>query len=293
MKKRFIFLALFVVLFVIPFMGGTVKAQQLCNLLVTQVNQDPYPVIPGDYVELVYQVAGVENVKCGQVTFELPDDFPIEFDPDDTGFRTILSGTFSEAGFATGWMIPYRVRIHEDALEGNNSMDIRYSASGSGQSITKTFYLEIEDVRTDFSVSIANFEANNKNSLTFEILNIGENDAEAVTVFIPQQPNINVKGNQQNIIGSLDAFEDTTFSFEAFPQPGDINLQIRYIDEIGELRTLNKFVNFNPNFYIGRAGEGNGSSTTTYIIIIGVVLVLSYFVFKYYSNKKRKKKLKL
>lgn len=292
MGKKIILFTLFMVILAAPFLGNTVKAQQLCDTTIILLNQDPFPVIPGEYVELVFQVAGVVNIECGLVVFELLEEFPIIFDPDDDTMRTILSGTFSESGFETGWMVPYRVRIHEDALEGNNSIDIKYTFSGLDGFVTRTFDIKIEDVRTEFTIAISDYDQTD-NTLTFEIQNIGENDAEALTVLIPPQPNIEVKGNQQNIIGSLDAFEDTTFNFEALPQPGDINLQIRYIDEIGELRIINKLVTFNPNFYIGRNSDGGGTSRTTYIFVIVAILIIVYFIWKYYSNKKRKEKLKL
>ncbi|MEK6850524.1 MAG: hypothetical protein AABX85_03040 [Nanoarchaeota archaeon] len=51
-----------------------------CSPTVTLLNQDPYPVIPGEYVKLVFQIEGLANSECGKVYFELIEDYPMKFD---------------------------------------------------------------------------------------------------------------------------------------------------------------------------------------------------------------------
>ena len=84
------------------------------------------------------------------------------------------------------------------------------------------------DGRTDFEVYVGDHVIKDK-SLVFEILNIGNQDIEALTVEIPKQENIVVKGANRNIVGDLDSNEYTTTDFEAIPAGGDINLILHYI----------------------------------------------------------------
>ena len=48
------------------------------------LNQDPYPAVPGEYVNVVFQIEGVENSKCDEVYFDLIADYPIRLDPNQT-----------------------------------------------------------------------------------------------------------------------------------------------------------------------------------------------------------------
>ena len=56
----------FVLVLALSFVSASV-----CELDVTMLNQDPYPAVPGDYVEIVFQIAGIENPECGRVVFSL------------------------------------------------------------------------------------------------------------------------------------------------------------------------------------------------------------------------------
>ena len=60
----------------------------LCDLDVTLLNQDPYPAVPGDYVKLVFQLEGIDDTDCNDITFNLLADYPIEFNPGESGLRT-------------------------------------------------------------------------------------------------------------------------------------------------------------------------------------------------------------
>ena len=51
--------SIFILVIAIIFLSSNVSA--VCNLDASLINQDPYPAIPGDYVTIVFQLAGVEN----------------------------------------------------------------------------------------------------------------------------------------------------------------------------------------------------------------------------------------
>lgn len=229
----------------------------------------PYPAIPGDYVKVVFQASGVGNPDCGKVTFELVEEFPISFDPGSNKTITINSGS-ADRDFRSFLVAPFKVRIDDNALDGENPIEFRYTR-GIGVdriTITKEFNLTIEDARADFEVSIKDYSKETE-ILTFEILNIGESDVEALTIEIEKQENINVKGSKRNIVGSLDSNEDTTFTFEATPKKGEIVLKILYTDKINVRRTLEKTVEFDPSYFEGRKrDETTGSLTKTIIILI-------------------------
>ncbi|MCA9485509.1 MAG: hypothetical protein KC506_01555, partial [Nanoarchaeota archaeon] len=207
MKKSLMFLLVFAFMFSL----ASVSAAP-CVLESELINQDPYPALPGDYVKLVFQLSGLENPDCGQVSFELNEEFPFTLDPGVSPKVTVDSGTYARR-FQSSLIIPFQVRVDEEAIDGDNPIEVvYYYGIGQGTALRNTFDINVEDVRTDFEVSIKEYDPAT-NTLTFEILNIGEHDIEALTIDVPKQDNIIVKGSSRNIVGDLDSSEDTTFRF--------------------------------------------------------------------------------
>jgi len=250
-----------------------------CNLNAKLINQDPYPAIPGEYVKLVFQLDGVSNPECGNTYFELIEEYPINFDPGVGSFIEVISGTYSQ-DFSSYLIAPFRVRVDKDALDGENEISVRFASNYIHNSenffTIEKFNLTIEDSRTDFEVNIKDYSYADK-TLTFEILNIGEHDVEALTIDIIQQENIIIKGPNRNIVGSLDSNEDTTFNFEATPKEGSIILDISYNDKNNVRRTLQKTIFFDSTYFTDRAGEEGGRSIWSYLLYLIIILAIYYF----------------
>ena len=104
---------------------------EACDPDVTLLNQDPYPAVPGDYVKLVFQVDNLENPECNGFDFELLADYPIEFDPGMDGVRTYGEFEFIK-DYESNLLIPYEVRINEDALDGENPIEVKFQNKGVG-----------------------------------------------------------------------------------------------------------------------------------------------------------------
>jgi hypothetical protein len=244
-----------------------------CPLTVSMVNQDPYPAVPGDYVKLVFQVDGIENQECDEVSLELVEKYPIIFDPSEKRIYEIQAGAYIK-DYNTFLSAPYKVRIDENALEGENLIEVKYRANYRGKPNTsfqsKQFNLEVQDVKADFEITIKNYEVAT-GTLTLEILNIGESDIEALTIEIPDQENIILKGSNRNIVGDLDSNDYTTADFEAMPQNGEIMISIKYTDSINVRRNLQKTVAFDSKYFQDRAGTDEGTSMWTYLLIIVVI----------------------
>ena len=256
-----------------------------CNLGASLINQDPYPAIPGEEAKVVFQLTGVGNPLCKDVEFEFIEKFPFKLSPDQNAITTSQGGQVSD--FSSYLLIPYRLRIDKDALDGENAAEVRYSTI-LGISTVKEFNITVEDLTTSFEISIKDYVSGSQ-TLTFEILNVGENDVEALTVEIPKQDNIQVKGNSREIVGSLDSNEDTTFNFEAIPKDGQIELNVLYTDEINERRQVQESVVYDSSYFTGRARDQKETGTTTYVIV-GVVIII--IVWYFWRKKKKRDKHK-
>jgi hypothetical protein len=284
MKKRNILVySLFTILF-LSFVSAS------CDLDVSLINQDPYPALPGDYVKLVFQITGTQSSECRNIYFELQPKYPIIFDPNETSKIKIKGGIFLQ-DFSSNILVPYKVRVDKDALDGDNPIEVRFSTDESDltlSSVEKEFNLVVEDPKTDFEVFIKDYDFNTR-IMTLEILNIGEADIEALTIEIPNQDNVQIKGAYRNIVGDLDSNDFTTAEFEAIPSEGELSLTLHYTDSINVRRSISKTVTFDPEYFQGRKQDENGTSISTYFIIILIVLGVIYWIYRGHKRKKKQK----
>lgn len=263
-----------------------------CDLRVSLLNQDPYPAIPGDYVKVVFQVTGIENPECGKVDFGIKEAFPFSLDEGARNNVQIIGGNYVP-NYKNYLMIPYQLRVDDNALEGDNEIETVFHFNNGGEkglTQTKNFDINVEDSRTDFEASVKNFDANT-NIITFEIINIGESDVEAVTVDVPVQDNFAVKGSSRNIVGSLDSNEDTTFTFEAEPSDGEIQLKILYTDALGIRRSQDKTVEYHSEYFVNRKADQVDPKPTSYYVAIVLIIFIILSWIRGYFKRRRKNRL--
>lgn len=285
--NRGFYLFAFALAFIVVFSQA---ASAACNLEASLLNQDPYPAVPGSYVKLVFQLSGLEKRECTKVDFELRPKYPFSLDPGENATVSVF-GAGSTDDFSSNVIISYDVRVDGDAIDGNNSIEARYRGNSIGDLFfSKDFDVEIQDLRADFEVSVRDYDSTTR-IITFDILNVGEHDIEAVTIEIPKQENLGVKGSNRNIIGSLDANEDTSFTFEGEPKEGNIQLTIYYTDEISIRRSVSKSVAFDPSYFEGRASESNGVAWYVYVLILIILVFVGFWVKGKFFKKKARHQL--
>ena len=255
-----------------------------CDLSVSLLNQDPYPAVPGDYVKLVFQIEGLDSPDCSDVTFNLLQDYPIELNPNENATRKFRKVDYIK-DYESNLLIPYKVRINEDALDGENPIEVNLQNKGDAP-LSQTFNIEVDDVRADFEVYIKNYNYQT-HELELEILNIAESDVEALTVEIPKQENINVKGSNRIVVGDLDSNEYTSADFEATISNGQININLIYSDAINTRRTNNKAIIFDNSYFTERVTDKKPTSIQTYLFWGIAIIALGWLAIKKFNKKKR------
>lgn len=263
----------------------TLAIAEPCDINATLLNQDPYPAVPGDYVKIVFQVENLDNPECGDIIFSLHEEYPITFDPDETGIRNVADVDYLK-DYKSSLLIPYEVRIDENALNGQNPVEI--SVVHKGQSpVSKTFYIEVDDVRADFEVYVKEYNYAT-DEITLEILNIAEADVEALTIEIPKQDIIEIKGSNRLVVGDLDSNEYTTADFEASPSNGEFKINLIYSDTINTRRTVEKMVSYDSSYFTNRIADQKTTSKTTYVIWAAIIIFAIWFIVKKIKKKKKK-----
>lgn len=285
--KRGLIISLFLV--GILFFASGIYAEA-CGLSISLINQDPYPAIPGDYVKVVFQVDGIANPECGQVEIELLEKYPISLDPTENAKITVNSGVYKR-DYSSFLLTPYKVRVDGDALNGDNPIEVQYKDGSTTGYTTKQFNLNVEDSRADFEIYVKSYDSTTR-ELTFEILNIAEADIEALTLEIPDQENIEIKGSKTNIVGDLDSNEYTTADFEAIPKDGEITIKLSYSDSTNTRRTLEKTIEYESKYFQDRIADQKSTSTWTYIFYLIIILVIIWFIRRTIKKRKAKEKHK-
>jgi hypothetical protein len=277
MEKRILLSLILMILAINSILAATTS----CNPQTTLINQDPYPAIPGDYVKLVFQVNGIQDPNCGTISINLRQNFPFTIDPTEKNPIVIESGIY-ERNFNSFLTAPFKVRVDENAIDGENTIEV---ATSNNELVSLSlFNVTVEDSRSDFEIFIKDYKTTTK-IMTLEVLNTGKNNVKALTIEIPKQKHIEIKGANRNIVGDLDSNEYSTADFEVASAGGDINLNLYYTDSISVRRTLNKTITFDPEYFQNRATDAK-SSKTKYLIPIVILIVIGIIVYRKFKKRR-------
>lgn len=277
-KGLFVFVALVMM---------TGMASALCDISVSLLNQDPYPAVPGEYVKVVFQISGTETTDCRNFYFDIVPKYPFSVESNNT--RVVLLGGNYISGYSTSVLKAYKLIVDAEALSGDQKVEVSYGYTESGGSTakySKEFEINVQDTRTDFDVSIQDYDAAKK-TVTFGIVNIGKIDVESLTLEILEQDNVDLKGASKTIIGSLNSNDDTTASIEAVPKEGDITVRLTYNDEANVRRSVDKLVRFDNRYLLnGTTAQPRGGYFYLFWLLVIVLVVYAYY--RYRKNKKAK-----
>ncbi len=258
-----------------------VAAQEVCDVDVELLNQEPYPAVQGDLVKLVFQIKGIESTSCSNLKVELLEQYPFTLDPGSEKFYQIKSGTFSK-DFSSTFLAPFKVRVDKNALDGENPIEIKYSYGVINPSQqTKSFNIEVQDVRASFEIFVKDYNPST-GEITFNILNTGKEEIEALTIEIPKQEGIEIKGANKNIVGDLDSNEDTSADFKLFTTLSEIKVNLIYSDINNQRREVSTTVAFERDNF--KLEDSEGSSLWKWILSVLIIIGLVYW------KKKRKHK---
>jgi hypothetical protein len=270
-------------IFIVMMLVGIVCAEELCDIDISILNQDPYPAVPGDIVKVVFMLDSIDSSECGTINFEILDGYPFTVMPYDETVYVIRSGTYT-SDYSSYKTIPVDVRVDPNAIDGSNPFEIRYKTSANIAFASEKFDVEVQDVKVDFEVFVSDYNYATK-ELKFEILNIGKSDVEAVTVDVLDMDGVKVYGSNRENIGDLSSNEDTSADFKADIYGDKIKLRISYSDTIQERRVIEKDVDFNSQLFESTKA---GSDVAYWQWILGIAIIVVIFYF-YRKSKKKKK----
>ena len=228
------------------------------ELIVTYMNQDPDPVEPGGYVELRFKIENNGTEKAEDVQIEIIPEYPFTIDSGEAAVRSIGIINGRQAG-SDAVIVKYRMRVDKDAVSGDNTIDIKYSATKSGWIKKKD---NIVNIRSHFAIlSIENVESNPEvikpgevAKLTIRLTNMADallkdikinlflykaTHGTAVVVY-EEKPFTPIGSSNEKTIGNLERGKKAAISFDLIADPDaesgvyKIPLTISYTDNTGK-----------------------------------------------------------
>ncbi|MDD5086745.1 MAG: COG1361 S-layer family protein [Candidatus Nanoarchaeia archaeon] len=113
------------------------------DIQVTMVNQNPDPAEPGNYVDVNFRIENIGSSNAEDVIFEILPKYPFFLDPGETAKQNIGSVWGRQIG-DEGIILKYRLKVDEDAVEGENEISVRYSLNkGAAWQKPGNFYVNI------------------------------------------------------------------------------------------------------------------------------------------------------
>lgn len=277
--------------------NSLVSGTGAAGLEVIQLNYDPFPVTPGSYFDLWIQARWVGQGSPQNATFMLQPDYPFSLNSNESA--TMSFGALS----STPVLLHYKVRVSQDAVEGDNQIKLAYNADGSNRywSIS-TMNIQVAQAQTDFDLVI---QDQSSTTTSIAIANTGKNTANSMIVRIPDQNDFRVSGTNGQMVGNLNAGDYTIVSFTLNPVGRSSNrtldVEIDYTDSIAVRRSVIKEISFGSMGAIGLnstfiRGARTGTTTTSsqsssmfgswqfWAALIVIIAAVIYF----YKNKNNK-----
>ena len=107
------------------------------------LNQNPDPASPGGYVELRFKVQTFGQEVAEDVKFQIISSFPFSLDSTSSAVLELGDLTPGHRG-EDAHIIFYKLRVDEDAVEGDNEIILKYYTKEIGWQTLKPFTVRVE-----------------------------------------------------------------------------------------------------------------------------------------------------
>lgn len=228
---------------------------------VVSTKYEPYPAEPGEYFDLWLKVRNIGNVEAPDFKFTLKPNYPFSLDPGEDAeieLGEILAGE--------SVTIHYKVRVDENAVEGDTELDFEYE---TGRNAPQEGAVTVRVQTIDAILSVASVETvpekvtpgeafdikikfrNNADSY-LKYVSVGlyliQTLTTATTVSHMELPFTPVGSGILKTIYQISPGEEAEASFtlvanpDAESKPYKIPVMINYYDDLGRLYNLSNIV---------------------------------------------------
>ncbi len=211
---------------------------------VTMVNHDPDPAEAGRYVTVRFKVENTGAETAKDIVLEILPKYPFSLDPGESAIKSIGSVRSRQIG-DTGVIEDYRLRIDENAIEGDNEIELRYNIDGGSWIKLEPFDIEVNP--HDIILSIASVESPSminpgevsRIDINLENLALSFLKEVKVKLNIDDIPFATIGSTNRKIIKQIEADSTAMVSFNIMAEPDaesqlyKVPIELEYNDRLG------------------------------------------------------------
>ncbi len=214
------------------------------NINVTMINHEPDPAEAGRYVTVRFKIenSGAENAQ--DVVIELLPKYPFSLDPGESAVKYIGSVRSRQLG-DTGVITDYRLKVDENALEGDNEIELRYKVKNNVWIKLEPFYIDIRP--HDILLSIVSVDApkmikpGGRSKVDINLKNLALSFIKEIKVKLELDgiPLATIGSTNRKIIKQIEADSEATVSFDLMAEPDadsklyKVPIEIEFYDRLG------------------------------------------------------------
>ena len=213
------------------------------SIRVALVNQEPDPVEPGKYVDVRFKIENRGSKNAEDVILELIPKYPFSIDKKDDAIKEVGSVYGRQIG-NLGSIVKFRVRVDENAVEGENILKLKYK-------VDKGDWVELDDFKITIrtkdallvvsSITPKSISQGKATPVIIGLKNLGDSwlrniEAKLNLNGVPIAP---VDSSSEKVIREIMGREEKNLTFELMAE-GDadskvykIPLEMNYVDNVG------------------------------------------------------------
>jgi len=215
---------------------------------------DPYPVEPGKYFDLWLKIENTGSMDAESFTFVLKPTYPFSLDPNESPERS-----FGRILPRQSVLLHYKVRVDENAVEGDNNLNYEYTIKANRKATPGTITIKVQTIEAIIAVESVSLnperiEPGQTAEIKLKLKNTADSLLRYVTVSLGlvtelktqtsisyiELPFTSVGEGNEKTIFMLKGGEEKEISFkiiadpDAKSKPYKIPLSINYFDELGK-----------------------------------------------------------
>ena len=221
------------------------------NLQIQLLKYEPYPAEPGQYVHVWFNIENSGLKDAEKVTFEIVPEFPFSLDENENATRY-----FGRIASLDNVKIDYILRVNANAVEGWNSIKIRYKAGKSKVWIEKSFDIYVQTLHSIIYIEKVETQPKEippgkEGKLNLTLKNLADYELRNIIVKLnlANLPLIPINETNEKVIKILSSNESKELVFNLLVQPDascgvyKVPILINYSDYSGN--------NYEKEYYVG------------------------------------------
>ncbi|MAE42168.1 hypothetical protein CMO93_00220 [Candidatus Woesearchaeota archaeon] len=224
----------------------TQRPSEIQDITVTLINQEPDPAEPGKYVDVRFKFDNNGSGEARNVIVELMPEYPFSLDTGVSATRNIGTIQSRQRG-DVGVIVKYRLRVDENAVEGENELKIKYKIEGYTWIQPEEFMVDVQTHDAILSVDAVTtdkktLEPGSSNNVKIKLSNKADSVLKDVKVRLELDSThfVPLGSTNEKSIYQIPARDDYEFNFKLLvnPEAGSgvyqVPLKIAYSDELGK-----------------------------------------------------------